>query len=198
MGGTGTRREQKKQAIRDALEEAALRLFDRDGFSATTVEQIADEADVSRSTFFRYFTSKEAVLFDAYDTGVEAMSTFLHARPEEETLFVAYENALVELVLHPDGGPDREVAALRQRIIESDPSLKLRRDEVIHSTRFRIAQALAAREGRNEPARAHLLAASVGVAVVERITDLFVDPETSGDPEKIIRSEFALLRELLA
>ena len=193
-----SRRERKKQAVRQALEEAALRLFDTTGFSATTVDQIADEADVSRSTFFRYFGSKEAVLFDAYDDGGQALSHLLTERPREESALEAFENALVGMSVGDQAQGDRQLAARRRRIVDSDDNLRLRRDELVHRWRFRIAGTLAEREGRSQPERPHLLAAAVGIAVTERITELYVDSPSEQDPETMIRAEFALLRELVS
>lgn len=56
------RRERQRATTRDAIATAALELFEEKGFTATTVDEIADRADVARRTFFRYFTTKEAVL----------------------------------------------------------------------------------------------------------------------------------------
>jgi AcrR family transcriptional regulator len=66
-------RERKKAKTRAAIQEHALRLFRDQGYEATTVEQIAEAAEVSPSTFFRYFPTKEDVVaYDALDPLVMA------------------------------------------------------------------------------------------------------------------------------
>lgn len=61
-------RERKKIRTRQAIQEQALRLFAEQGYAETTTEQIADAAEVSPSTFFRYFpTKEETVLYDPID-----------------------------------------------------------------------------------------------------------------------------------
>lgn len=58
-------RERKKLRTRRALAGAALRLFTQNGFDATTLEELTAEAEVSKSTFFRFFPAKEAAAIEA-------------------------------------------------------------------------------------------------------------------------------------
>lgn len=63
MKGTGlSRRERKKEETRERIFRAAVDLFRRKGFEATTVDEITEKADVAKGTFFNYFPRKEAVL----------------------------------------------------------------------------------------------------------------------------------------
>ncbi|ACZ91175.1 TetR family transcriptional regulator [Streptosporangium roseum] len=74
-------RERKKAKTRRTIQEHALRLFAEQGYEATTVEQIAEAAEISPSTFFRYFPAKEdAVLQDDYAPVLTAM---LAAQPAD-------------------------------------------------------------------------------------------------------------------
>src|SRR5579884_1838391 len=61
-------RERKKAKTKAAIQHHALRLFQQQGYDTTTVEQIAEAAEISPSTFFRYFPNKEdVVLYDDFD-----------------------------------------------------------------------------------------------------------------------------------
>src|ERR1700741_4261783 len=92
-------RERKKIKTRQAIRREALRLFDAHGYAATTVEQIADAAEVSPSTFFRYFPSKESLLL-ADDLDPLILAAF-EAQPPDlsptEAIRRAYEDVMARL-----------------------------------------------------------------------------------------------------
>jgi AcrR family transcriptional regulator len=190
------RRERKKRAVRAALEEAAFRLFDERGFAETTIDQIADEADVSRSTFFRYFGSKEAVLFGDTEENGRILSDLIVNRPTAEPPMVAFENALVGLVATPGVAREPAHADRFQRILEATPALQSKAAEVTHGWRSLISDALARRDGSQAPGEEHLLAAAVGIAVAERLRDIYATPGFVGDLESLIRTQFRLLRDI--
>jgi AcrR family transcriptional regulator len=79
-----SRRERKKQQTREALEATAWKFFKSKGYDATTIEDITDVVDVSPRTFFRYFDSKEAVLFGDWRSGLDTLSELILSRPEDE------------------------------------------------------------------------------------------------------------------
>jgi TetR/AcrR family transcriptional regulator, cholesterol catabolism regulator len=69
LGGSGVggevpagRRERKKLEVRDRIRVAALELFREKGYAATTVEEIAERADVAKGTFFNHFARKDSLL----------------------------------------------------------------------------------------------------------------------------------------
>src|SRR5215813_6820235 len=88
-------RERKKAKTRAAIQQHALRLFQEQGYEATTIEQIAEAAEISPSTFFRYFPTKEdVVLYDAFDPLLFAA---FEAQPAELSPVQAMRSALRQL-----------------------------------------------------------------------------------------------------
>jgi AcrR family transcriptional regulator len=89
-------RERKKARTRDAIIDAALDLFERNGYDATTVEDIAAAADVSPRTFFRYFESKVDLIMARSGDKHDGLGPSIAARPAEETLLEAVRHAMRE------------------------------------------------------------------------------------------------------
>jgi AcrR family transcriptional regulator len=104
-------RERKKQQTRQALTDAALRLFAEYGYDKTTVADIAAAADVSTRTFFSYFRAKEDVLFAGADQRTAAIAEAFDAVQPESTSPIDALRRLVDHVLDASQegltGPDR-------------------------------------------------------------------------------------------
>lgn len=94
-GAAGTRRGRPPSTSLRELESIALRLFTKQGFENTTIEQIADEAGVSERTFFRYFASKASVLFSEFEAEVEVIRARLAAVPPDVPMMDAIRGAVV-------------------------------------------------------------------------------------------------------
>lgn len=116
------RRERKKLETRAALEAAALRLFGEQGYERTTVEEIAEAADVAVRTFFRYFQSKQDVLFgDVAHNLTGRIRAHLAGQPQDQPLVSAVLAALHEMELD---NPDQQYQILvRMRLMEKLPEL---------------------------------------------------------------------------
>jgi len=96
-----TRWDQKKQETREALVRVATDLFEEQGFSATTVQQIARAAEVSERTFFRYFDSKDDLLLEDLIAFFQAVKACLLERPLDEVPL----DSLLEATLAAVGSP---------------------------------------------------------------------------------------------
>ncbi|UGT61007.1 TetR family transcriptional regulator [Nocardia asteroides] len=79
-----TLRERTRAAMREEVVEIAFRLFAEQGFDSTTVEQIAAEAGLSRTTFFRYFGSKEELVLGRMSEFGPRIAAALAGRPADE------------------------------------------------------------------------------------------------------------------
>jgi mycofactocin system transcriptional regulator len=97
---------------RDDLERVAMGLFAAYGFDATTVDDIATAAGISRRTFFRYFSSKNHVVWGRFDDGLVQLREQLAAVPDDVALTTALRDAIIAFnALAPD-----QVAVHRQRM----------------------------------------------------------------------------------
>jgi AcrR family transcriptional regulator len=114
-------RERKKARTRAAIQRHALRLFREQGYSATTVDQIAAAAEISPSTFFRYFPTKEAtVLYDAFDPLLIAATL---AQPAELSPLAALR-ATVDIIREQVSGEEWEDERQRQMLVFREPELR--------------------------------------------------------------------------
>jgi AcrR family transcriptional regulator len=114
-------RERKKQRTREQIIEAAMGLFAERGYQATTIADIASEADIAPRTFFSYFPSKEAVVFHNVDRDLDTLASALRDRLPGETAFDALRR-WIDAILEEKMAEEDE-ALLRKRLCREDEGL---------------------------------------------------------------------------
>lgn len=160
------KREVQRQETKARLQAAALRRFHDDGFDATSVAAIAADAGVTERTFFRYFPSKEAVLFQDYESRLEWFRAALAVRPIDEPVL---ESVKVATASFPD---DREilhqVAALRSSVLSPESiesHLRLVQGAFARELEALIHERLTHRDAGEPAERIELVAAVLGNAI---------------------------------
>jgi AcrR family transcriptional regulator len=187
-------RERKKARTRAAIREHALRLFREQGYYATTIEQIADAADVSPATFFRYFPTKEdVVLQDDFD--VISLKE-LAAQPAglgPIAAFRAASGATLAALSEEDLARFRETTELTMQI----PEIRARAIDEFVRTINQIAAAVAQRTCR---AAADFEVRTIAGAIIGVIMSVTV-PENSdtftGESMSDVRDLFARIDSAL-
>lgn len=137
-------RERKKIKTRTAIRDATYALINEQGYDATTIEQIAERAEVSPSTVFRYFPTKEdIVLTDEYDP---ILLEELRARPVDEPWLDSVRYVMKKAIgLGMTEEP--EVTRLRSHLLVQVPAVRSRMMESMSVTGRMLAQAIADRTG---------------------------------------------------
>jgi AcrR family transcriptional regulator len=181
-------RERKKARTRAAIREHALRLFREQGYYATTIEQIADAAEVSPATFFRYFPTKEdVVLQDDFD--VISLAA-LRTQPPELGPVAAFRAAAAVTLASLSA---EELARFREttELTMKIPEIRARAIDEFVRTINQIADAIAIRTGRGAGEFEVRTLAGAIIGVIMSVTI----PETS---DTFTAEGMSDLRELFA
>jgi AcrR family transcriptional regulator len=138
-------RERKKIETLHRLQEEALRLFDEQGYDATTIEQIAAAAGVSPSTFYRYFPTKEDVVVqDEYDPLI--VNVFESQSPGDAPLDAL--RTVLRVLFAEFTDADIERVRRRVRMIFAVPALRARQVQQTTATEALLARMVAEHTGR--------------------------------------------------
>ena len=157
-------RERKKLRTRRALADAALRLFSEKGFDATTLEDLAEEAEVSKSTFSRVFPAKEAAGIEAEAELWTACLAALADRDLSGPVLRELHQTLAAAAAGLDVGWDERFLATR-RLMAAEPALLRSTEHYRAQVREQIVAILAARLRLDqEDLRLHVLAELVMTA----------------------------------
>jgi AcrR family transcriptional regulator len=183
-------RERKKLKTRQTIRREAYRLISDQGYEQTTVDQIAAAAEVSPSTFFRYFATKEdLVLSDEYDP---AMAAALLTRPSEEPFLRACREVVVGM-LREVFAEEREELLTRLRLVRDVPALRSRLHESTSEPQRLLLDVLARRAGVERPTlQMRVTAAAVAAAITETVL-YWADSEGTEDITALMEQVFTTM-----
>lgn len=191
-------RERKRQQTRERLTRAAMTLFLERGFEATTLDDIAAAADISRRSFFHYFVSKEDVVFAWHEESMAALVAAVAARPAGESMLTAAENAIVEMVRQLEPGEAMAIAKLKH----DNPALQARDQVKYEKLERALADALIKRVGhrsadhKSEKLQARLVA-MVATGAMRIGGELWAAEGAREKPEAQAKRIFAAIRAIL-
>ena len=188
-------RSRKKEKTRRAIEDAALDLFAEQGYEATTVDEIAERAEVSKATFFRYFGTKGEVIFGDTGDQHEALRTAIVERPMTEDDVTAVRQAIRADWTHT---LDPQRTARQARAANTSPVLRGLSFDLGLAWQTAICEALVERHGLAGPNQRCWLVANLAFAVLSNGVNTWMHNGFRGDLVAEIDHAFDLLGEVCA
>lgn len=184
-------RERNARERRDALVQAAYTLFGERGYAATTMDDVAARAGLSRRTAFRYFASKEDLVFPAHEERLRMLEGAL-APVEGETPFATVRRACLALARAYEG--DRERLLAQFRIVEAEPALAGRELQIDRASEEALERAF--RGGQRDTGKARRRAkvrASAVVGALRATVREWLEGGATADLVRLGRETFAEL-----
>ncbi|MDV7240542.1 MULTISPECIES: TetR family transcriptional regulator [Rhodococcus] len=186
-------RERRVEAIRVALTDTALKLFDASSFDAVSVADIASAAGMSERTFFRYFQSKDDVVLQ-YERALDArLVDALARRPPGEPPRDALMNAYIETAETPPRY--REKVRRRGQLMSAAPGLQIRawgeRQSRVDAISAVLQERQSINQGSDDEWALRILAVAMSAVATEAWTT-WVDNGGSTNPADTLRRAFAI------
>ncbi|CAN5234281.1 TetR/AcrR family transcriptional regulator [soil metagenome] len=186
-------RERKRQQTRERLTRVAIELFLARGYEATTLDDIAAAAEISRRSFFHYFASKEDVVLAWQDGSTDALIAAIAERPADESMLTAAENAILAMVRQ--FRPDEAMALARLK--RETPALQAREQVKYEKMERAMAAALSKRASdKSGPLRARLVA-MITTGAIRLGSEAWLAQDANEKPEALVKRTFKCLRAIL-
>jgi AcrR family transcriptional regulator len=192
--GAPSRRSEHKTRTRLALRTAALELFATKGYDDATTEEIAERAGVSARTFFRYFPTKESVLWSGEYDWVQTLTAALLDQPADLPDIDAMRASFMSAARGLARG--RRFFGLYQRAVASSPTLRGRARDHHDENARNLATAIATRRGLPGADERCTLLAALALLVYTTALDQWLAGPASADLAERIEADFELLQAL--
>jgi AcrR family transcriptional regulator len=190
-------RERRRARTRDDIEAVALGLFLERGYDATTVEEIAEAALISPRTFFRYFSSKEDLLFARGREEMALAARSLAERPPDEPLMDSLRAVLGLFAELHSADRDRRLAWFR--VVTTTPQLAAGFLEMIHGRELVLRNFVADRLGLDPGDRLPRLVAAAFGSAFRVAAETWHESDGADDlPALVLENVEALVAPLLA
>jgi AcrR family transcriptional regulator len=186
-------RERKRQQTRERLTRAAMALFLERGFEATTLDDIAAAADISRRSFFHYFASTDDVVFAWHDEFTAALTAVIAARPAGESMLSTAENAIAAMVRQLEPGEAMAMAQLKR----DNPALQARDQVKYEKLERALAEALGKRAGHKTEKLQARLVAMIATGAMRIGGELWAAEGARENPEALVKRTFAAIRAII-
>ena len=186
-------RQRKLQETRERLTRAAMALFLERGFEATTIDDIATAADVSRRSFFHYFASKEDVVAAWQEGAASALVAEVVARPAGETMLTAAENAIAAAVRRIDPAE----AAAMSRLKRDNPALQARDQLKYEKLERALAEGLSQRAKTKSDRLKARLVAMIATGAMRVGGESWIGEGAREKPEAFVKRTFDAIRAIL-
>ena len=185
-------RQRKQQQTRERLTRMAMALFLKRGFEATTLDDIAAAADISRRSFFHYFASKEDVVFAWQEEITAALIAAVAARPVNESMLAAAENAISAMVRQLKPGEAIAMARLKR----DNPALQARDQVKYEKLERALAEALGKRAGHKTERLQARLVAMIATGAMRIGGEAWAAEGAREKPEVLVKRTFSAMRAI--
>jgi AcrR family transcriptional regulator len=140
-------RERKKQQTRQAIADAAKRLFLERGFDQVSVAEVARAADVSEQTVFNYFPTKEDLVYERMSAFEDELLAAVRGRPDGESPLRAFARFILDRSDRAMAGDGKRRVAELTRLVSASPSLMARERQLVAGYTDALAALLAEETG---------------------------------------------------
>jgi AcrR family transcriptional regulator len=188
-------RERKRERLRERLIDVAVELFTERGFEATTIDQIAAAADVSRRNYFRYFRTKEDAVLAWLDGHAEAVADRVWRRPATEPPIAAATAAVAAELDLISALPGR--LATIGRLFRQSPTLRTQYLGHMELVRHAIARSVAARIGEEPNALVPTLIGAFFSGTIPAVVDAWIDDGATDSLSERFTASIATLEKLI-